>query len=547
MIYRKPPLSFCTASDHMSQLRIAAFAATLAVTFVMGGFILPDRSTMAGPNLFRDVVTLVSTRYIDSLAVADVYERAAEGLVERLGDPYAELYSPADLEEFTMTYEGHYAGVGMMVEAQRGAPTPVVRRVFPNTPAERNGVRTGDRVIAIDGESVEGWPLERVANALKGDPGSIVEVEFMRFGVDRPLSTRITRAVVRIPAVPYATVVDSDVGYIPLQQFNETAAGEVASAVGSLIEQGARGMVLDLRGNDGGIVDQAVKVAGLFLPAGVDVARQWERGSEDTRYVNERAPMAPELPLVVLVDGRSASAAEIVAGALQDHDRAVVLGTTSFGKGLVQTAYRVDGGFVLKMTTGKWYTPSGRSIHRERIVVDGRLVEVDDSVHFAIGRDERPVYRSSAGRAVYAGGGIMPDLEIRPDTLTGADQKLAAAILPHSPDFFVVMFDFATEMKDSVAADFAVRPEWRDDVYGRLVARGVELDRAVYEAGSGYMDRVLADQIGREAFGDAYAMVREAPNDAVLARAIELIRAGGSGQAGLFAQLDRATHDRPGS
>lgn len=531
----------------MSQLRTAAFVATLAAAFVMGGFILPDRTTMSGPNLFRDVVTLVSTRYIDSLAVAEVYERAAEGLVERLGDPYAELYSPAELEEFTMTYEGHYAGVGMVVESQPGVSIPVVRRVFPNTPAERNGVRSGDRVVAIDGAPVEGWPLERVANALKGAPGSIVEVEFRRYGVEGALSTRITRAVVRIPAVPYATVVDSNVGYIPLQQFNETAAGEVAGAVGNLIEQGAKGMVLDLRGNDGGIVDQAVRVAGLFLPAGVDVARQWERGSDDTRYVNERAPIAPDLPLVVLVDGRSASAAEIVAGALQDHDRAVVLGTTSFGKGLVQTAYRVDGGYVLKMTTGKWYTPSGRSIHRERAMVDGRLVEVEDSVHFATGRDQRPVYRSTAGRAVYAGGGIMPDLDIRPDTLSGVEQALVAAILPSSPDFSVVVFDFATEMKDSVDPEFAVRPEWRDDVYDRLVARGVELDREVYDAGATYMDWVLADQIGRLAFGDAYAMTRDVENDAVLVRAIDLIHEGGPAQGDLFAYLDRVKNDLPGS
>ncbi len=522
----------------MSQVRNAAFIAALAVTFVMGGFILPDRTAMSGPTLFRDVVTLVSTRYIDELEVADVYERAAEGLIERLGDPYAELYSPADMEEFTMSYEGHYAGVGMVVEAQKDVAMPVVRRVFPNTPAERNGVRSGDRVVAIDGDAVEGWPLERVANALKGRPGSIVEVEFRRFGVAGTLSTRITRAVVRIPAVPYATVVDSDVGYIPLLQFNETAAGEVAGAVTRLVGEGATGIVLDLRGNDGGIVEQAVRVAGLFLPRGVDVARQWERGADDTRYVNERAPVAPDLPLVVLVDEGSASAAEIVAGALQDHDRAVVVGTMSYGKGLVQTAYRVEGGYVLKMTTGKWYTPSGRSIHRERSMVNGRLVEVDDSVHFATRREGRPVHRSRGGRAIFAGGGIIPDLEVRPDTLSRDEQALAA-ILHGSPDFSVVLFELATEIKDSVDADFEIRDGWRDELHGRLVARGVELDRRVYDAGMAYVDRFLLDQVGRLAFDDAYAMGRDFPNDAVLVRAIELIHGAGPGQAGLFAHLDQ--------
>jgi carboxyl-terminal processing protease len=521
----------------MHHLRKVGYVGALAAMFVMGGFILPDKATLAGPTLFRDVVSLVSTRYIDPLDVSEVYERAAEGLVQSLGDPYAELYSPSELEEFTMVYEGHYAGVGMLIESQQGVP--VVRRVFPNTPAERHGVRMGDRVVAVDGEPVEGWPLERVANSLKGTPGSTVEVKFRRYGVANLLSAVITRAVVRIPAVPFATVVDGDVGYIPLLQFNETAAAEVATALAELSASGVAGLVLDLRGNGGGMVDQAVRVAGLFVPRGTSVARQWERGGEDTRYVNEWAPLAPELPLVVLVDGASASAAEIVAGALQDHDRAVIVGGTSFGKGLVQTAYRVDGGYVLKMTTGKWYTPSGRSIHRERTLVRGRLVEVEDSVHFGAGRADRPTYRSAAGRLVYGGGGIMPDLEASPAMLAPAEEALVAAILPGSPEFSVVVFDYATELKDGVDRDFDVGPEWRAELYRRLAARGVTLDPAVYEAGASYIDRVLTDRIARLAFGDAFAMTRDMDHDAALMQGIEVIRGGGPRQADLFGYVGR--------
>jgi carboxyl-terminal processing protease len=521
----------------MHQMRKASFAAALAVTFLMGGFILPDRSTLAGPNLFRDVVTLVSTRYIDTLDVTEVYERAAAGLVSQLGDPYAELFSPDDLEEFTMAYEGHYAGVGMLIESQDGAP--VVRRVFPNTPAERNGVQMGDRLVSIDGESVSGWSLERVANTLKGRPGSIVAVEFRRYGVATPLSTRMTRAVVRIPAVPFATVVDRTVGYIPVLQFNETAAMEVETALEELAGEGVTSLVLDLRGNGGGIVEQAIAIAGLFLPAGTPVARQWERGGEDSDYVNESGPLAPDLPLVVLVDAASASASEIVAGALQDHDRAVVVGTTSYGKGLVQTAYRVDGGYVLKMTTGKWYTPSGRSIHRERTLVAGRLVEVEDSVHFAAGRGERPAYHSVGGRVVYGGGGITPDLEVRPDTLTLDEQALVSALLPHSPDFSVAVFDYATELKDGVSPDFSSTGEWRDELYRRLAARGVEPDREVYDRGAAYIDRILVDRVARLAFGEAHAMVRDAGHDAVLLRAIDVIRRGNGDQRGMFGEVAR--------
>jgi carboxyl-terminal processing protease len=528
----------------MQHARKAGFAAVLAAAFMLGGFVLPDPEDQKGPELFRDVLTLVTTRYVDTLEVSDVYERAAEGLVDHLDDPYAVLFSPEELEDFTVAYEGHYAGVGMLIETQQG--TTIVRRVFPNTPAERVGVQAGDRIVAVDGESVQDWPLERVSTALKGEPGTEVEVVFARYGVSRPIDTRITRAVVRIPAVPYATAVEGDVGYIPLLQFNETAAEEVTASVRKLQEEGVEGIVLDLRGNGGGIVDQAVSIAGLFLPEGAEVARQWDRGSDETVYRNPDRPIASELPLVVLVDGASASASEIVAGALQDHDRAVVVGTTSFGKGLVQTAYRVEGGYVFKMTTGKWFTPTGRSIHRERVLENGRLVEVEDSVHFGAGRDERPTYRSDAGRVVYGGGGITPDLEVQPDSLTAAERELVEVLLPRSPDFSGAVFDLASELQGSVDEDFEILPEWRADLYDRLIERGIELDRALFDEGATYIDRLLMDRIGRLAFGDAYVKVRDADHDTQLMTGVEIIHEGGARQRDLFGYIETVKNRQSG-
>jgi carboxyl-terminal processing protease len=215
------------------------------------------------------------------------------------------------------------------------------------------------------------------------------------------------------------------------------------------------------------------------------------------------------------------------------------VGTTSYGKGLVQTAYRVEGGYVLKMTTGKWYTPSGRSIHRERTLVGGRLVEVEDSVHFAAGRGDRPSYQSVGGRVVYGGGGITPDLEVRPDTLTLDAQALVSALLPYSPDFWVAVFDYATELKDGVAPDFTSSPEWRDELYRRLAVRGVEPEREVYDRGADYIDRILVDRVARLAFGEAHAMVRDAGNDAVLLRAIDVIRRGNGDQRRMFSEVAR--------
>ena len=542
LVYETPNLN--TPTDLMPHLRKAGFAAVLVSAFLLGGFIVPDPADQEGPDLFRDVLTLVSTRYIDTLDVSEVYQRAAEGLVQRLEDPYAALFSPEDIEDFTVAYEGHYAGVGMLIEAQ--AEGAVVRRVFPNTPAERVGAQAGDRVIAVDGESVKGWPLERISNALKGEPGTDVDVLFFRYGVPQPIDVSITRAVVRIPAVPYATLVEDDIGYIPLLQFNETAGEEVRASVEQLLDDGASGLVLDLRGNGGGIVGQAVDIAGLFLPEGETVARQWERGNDEQVYRNPAAPVAPGVPLVVLLDGASASASEIVAGALQDHDRAVIVGTTSYGKGLVQTAYRVNGGYVLKMTTGKWYTPVGRSIHRERTLTDGRLVEVADSVHFSAGREERPTYHSDAGRVVYGGGGITPDLKVQPDTLTDPEQALLRALLPHSPQFSTTVFDYATELKGDVDRDFQVTPEWREELYRRLAEKDVDIDPDVYDAGRGYIDRVLIERIGRLAFGDAYVRLRDVERDAQLLRAIEVIHEGEAMQGGVFGYVQEAKDQQGG-
>jgi carboxyl-terminal processing protease len=521
----------------MKYARRVSIALALVGTFVLGGFILPDPAAQAGPRLFQEVFTLVSRAYVDSLDVSGLYEKAARGLLEQIEDPYAALFSPEEMEQFTVAYEGHYGGVGMMVENQNGAA--VVSRVFPNTPAERAGILVGDRIVAVGEESTDGWPLEKVTGKLKGEPGTTVAVQFRRPGAESPYTAELERAIIRIPAVPYATTLDGDIGYIPLLQFNETAAEEVAAAVRRLVDDGVRGLVLDLRGNGGGIVSEAVEISGLFLPPGTKVAEQRERGGRVQTYVTTSRPIAPDLPLVVLIDGGTASASEIVAGALQDHDRAVVIGTTSFGKGLVQSAFRLDEGYVLKMTTGKWFTPSGRTIHKERVLVDGRLVEAPDSAAADTSRAGRPTFRSDAGRVVYGGGGIMPDLIVRPDTLSEPEQAFVKAILPKSQDVHLTLFDYAYELKSKVDRDFKVRPEWREELYRRLTERGVQVDRALYDGAASYVDRLLENRVARMAFGDEGALHHGLDDDAQLRRALDLLRQGRT-QKDLFARVAQA-------
>ncbi|MBX6333392.1 MAG: S41 family peptidase, partial [Gemmatimonadaceae bacterium] len=465
------------------------------------------------------------------------YEKAARGLVRELQDPYAALYSPKQLQEFTLTTGGRYGGLGMLVEDQQG--TVVVSRVYPHTPAEGAGVQEGDRIIGIDGQSTRGWKISQVTDALKGTPGTQVQVQFARPGVASPIDLHFTRAVIHIPAVPYALMFDGKVGYIPLLQFNETAGEEMTQAVRRLTKEGARGLVIDLRGNGGGIVDQAITIANLFLRNGQEIASVRARGGEVQTYRAKGDPVAPTIPLVVLTDGYTASASEIVAGALQDHDRALIVGTTSFGKGLVQSLFPLDGGWALKMTTAKWYTPSGRSIQKERKLVDGRLVEEEpDSLESDSARRARPAYRSDAGRIVYGGGAITPDIVVRPDTLTSVEQRLVKAVSAKPQEFNAALYDFAFGLKDKVRPNFTVTPAWRDELYRRITAAGITVDRALYDSASTEVDRIIGDRVARLAFGDSTAKRREVADDAPLMRALSIIRRGET-QQDLFATAQR--------
>jgi carboxyl-terminal processing protease len=215
-----------------------------------GGFVLQDRSTTDGARLLDQVLTIVSNRFVDSVESAALYEKAARGLVHELNDPYSVLLSPKELATFNAQTGGKYGGVGMEIGEVQGFVT--VQRVFPHTPAEQAGVIEGDRIIQIDTAHTRGWTTTQVSDVLKGPPGTRVSVKFQRTGVAEPIPVTFTRANVRIPAVPYAIMLDGKIGYIPLQQFNETATEELEASIGRLTQEGARGLVLDLRGNGGG-------------------------------------------------------------------------------------------------------------------------------------------------------------------------------------------------------------------------------------------------------------------------------------------------------
>jgi carboxyl-terminal processing protease len=522
-------------------MRLSRRTLTLAtlgtIPLLAGGWILQSRGSRDGAQLLGQVMELVANRFVDTVGAPALYEKAARGLVKELNDPYTELFTPKQIADFSRQTNGRYGGIGMEItESGPGTGGGVtVARVFPHTPAENAGIQEGDRIVQIDTMNTRTWKTTQVSNTLLGTPGTRVTVSFLRPGVATPIKVNFTRAEIHIPAVQYAITFDGTVGYIPVIRFSENTAQEIGDAVKRLQTEGAKGIILDLRDNPGGILEQSIEAGNLFLGQGQQVASVRGRAGEAQTYTAQNRPLAPSTPLVVLVNGYSASASEIVAGALQDHDRALIVGTTSFGKGLVQTLFPLDGGYALKMTTAKWYTPSGRSIQKERKFQDGQFVEEQpDSMEADSVRKKRPVYKSDAGRVVYGGGAITPDVIVKPDTLTTPEQTLAKALAPKFPEVFTALNDIAFGLKGKLRPDFAVQPEWREDLWNRLQKAGVKVDRTQWDAGHTWIDREIERRVARVAFGDSTARRHDLRDDVQLRTAIDLLKKGQT-QKDLFA------------
>ncbi|CAN5923090.1 S41 family peptidase [soil metagenome] len=512
----------------MVRPRTAAVASLLLLPMAAGGFLLRGAPARSTPRLFEQVLSIVANRYVDSLQGSAIFEKASMGLVRELNDPYSELLPPKENEVFNRSVGGRYGGVGMLLEAQTvpGGTRIAVARVFPHTPAEEGGVLEGDQIIKVDTLPVTGGTkIDSVSIALRGTPGSTVNVTYARPGVTVPIKLSFKRAVIHVPAVPYSMIIGDHIGYIPLQTFNENTAEEVQAAAARLVAEGAKGLVLDLRDNGGGIVEQSLAVASLFLKDNQPIVNVRGRNTPDEIARATRDHLAAQPPLVILTDGNTASASEIVAGALQDHDRALVLGTTSFGKGLVQSVFPLEGGYALKITTGKWYTPSGRSIHRERKLVDGRLVETKpDSLETEAEKKAKPVFKSDAGRVIYGGGGITPDVIVPDDTLPTIEQEYYRSVAPKAQAWITTLNQYAFELKGSPKT-FTVTPAIHAELQRRLTAAGVVTDPKFDGVTAKLLDRELDRRVARLVLGDAGAKERALVEDHQLSKAVLLLQA----------------------
>ena len=306
------------------------------------------------------------------------------------------------------------------------------------------------------------------------------------------------------------------------------------------MKQGARGIIIDVRDNPGGILEQALSISDIFLKDGQEIASVRGRDGASQKFRAEGRHSLPGIPLVVMVNGYSASASEIVADSLQDHDRALVVGTTSYGKGLVQSVFPLEGGYSLKLTTAKWFTPSGRSIQKDRTPARPGTVaagagaraaqtedeETPDSLEQESVKKDRPTFRSDAGRIVYGGGGITPDVIVPEDTISTAEQDLARALAPKGAIVRAALYDMAIGLKGKITPDVQPRPEWRAEFLHRLGKDSVAVNPAQFQAATALVDRWITHQVIRQSFGDSTLFRRTLSEDPQMQKALELIRKG---------------------
>jgi len=462
-------------------------------------------------KLFEEVLGHVENRFVDQKQPSELYRMAIDGMLEELGDPHTAFMSAKEYAALRVQTQGEYGGLGIQIGKRDGWITVIAP--LPGTPAERAGMQTGDQIIEIDGKSAQTLSEDDAVGILRGPKGTAVNLKVMRPGIDQPLTFRIVRDEIHVRSVPSAYMVNDKVGYVELTVFSESSTDELRSAINQLRAQGMKALILDMRANPGGLLDQGATISDLFLERGdLIVETKGRVARENQRAVARDADEFPNMPIAVLVGPGTASAAEIVAGALQDHDRALVVGRTTYGKGSVQQLFPLSNQNYLKMTTQRWYTPSGRTIQRPYgIDANGAASAMfPDSASAPEDTTRKPEYRTDGGRVVYGGGGIHPDVIVM-DTLTSAERLLVEALQTNFAKYMEQRFSFSLRYareNPNLKPGFAVTKPMLDAFYRQLQSAGVKVDRSVYDDGSRWIATGLGYEITQAKFGQQEARKR---------------------------------------
>lgn len=405
-------------------------------------------------SIFNAILKELDLFYVDTIQPKKMVDKGIDAMLKNL-DPYTEYYSEDDADDLKLLTTGKYAGIGSVIRFHKGKNTTVIASPYEGMPAAKAGLKIGDLIQTIDGTDIHGMGIDSVSNMLRGTAGTTLTLEIERPGEKKPKTIKLTRESISMPAISYYGIQNGNIGYIQLESFTENCARNMRHALIELKNKGAEAFIIDLRGNGGGLLNEAVDIVNLFVPKGLTiVTTKGKIKQANTTYKTTKEPFDTESPLAILVDGHSASASEIVAGSLQDLDRAVIIGSRTFGKGLVQTTRQLPGGGFLKVTTSKYYIPSGRCIQAldySHLMEDGRSTRIADSL--------TTTFHTAAGREVRDGGGIRPDIEPK-------EQELSTMLFYLVQDLAV--FDYATGYKlkhDTIASptEFEISDEDYND------------------------------------------------------------------------------------
>lgn len=491
-------------------------------------------------NKLMQTVMAIESHYVDDISLNEIYETAIPKILSEL-DPHSEYIPAKDFSAVNESLDGEFDGIGLVFNA--ATDTIVVLNVIPQGPCDKAGVRAGDRVLRIDTRDVAGQniPQDSMMKLMRGPRGSQVRLSLQRQGIDNLVDVDITRAPIEIHSIETAFILDKtdNIGYIRLSQFSRTSYSELLKAIIKLRNQGMESLIVDLRGNSGGFLDQAILIANEFLPANKLIVYTEDRYGNQMREYSRGTGTSTSLPLVILVDETSASSSEILAGAIQDNDRGLVIGRRTFGKGLVQAQIPFMDGSAMRLTVARYYTPTGRSIQKPYTKGEGEAYQMEiidrymhnelfsaDSIHF----NDSLKFKTPGGRTVYGGGGIMPDIFIPLDTLgiTPYYTKLwnSNTIFRYTLDFTDRHRKEMDEVENLDELDALLEKEDIMDSFLKYAEQnGIPLDEEGLAQSYDIIETQLRAYIGRNAFNDEAGFYYNIyPLDEAMQRAVEELR-----------------------
>lgn len=456
-------------------------------------------------NRFRDVMVRILDNYVEKKEFSELIDAAIAGMLEEL-DPHSVYLDRSQYENLMIDTEGEFGGLGIQISVRDDYPTVI--SPIDDTPASRLGIQGGDRIVEIEGESTKGWSSDQAVKILRGKPGTQVNIKIGREGLDEPISITITREIIKVPSITYSTILE-DVGYVRIARFAKKTARDLSAIITNFERHGIKGVVIDLRSNPGGLLSAAFEVSDLFLDKDkLIVYTEGRLFSNNKKFSSNGVNVHGNYPVVILVNGASASASEIVAGALQDWDRAVIVGQPTFGKGSVQTVFRVGDNEALKLTTQKYFTPSKRCIHKD-YDENGEAVESEDA-----GKE----YYTASGRVVYGGGGITPDWQIELSEFTEFQRKLELRSIFFT---FAVHYTAYHDAGEDFNVDDSVMDEFRD----YIVEKEIETAPDDWtEENTEYVQRGIKREVFRKLFGTKGAYIATLANDEEVVQVLEMFR-----------------------